>query len=66
MTIIELANELKKIYDQRGDIEVFFAGPNLDQDPYSVEEVTFRVAEEHEFNPVFSMPKGYKFVMLEA
>ena len=64
MTILELANQLKAIYDEHGDIEVLFAGPNMDTDPYCVERTEVRVAEADEFPEDFNMPEGYKFVEL--
>lgn len=64
MTIFELATKLKAIYDEHGDIEVFFAGPNMDTEPYSVGRTEVRVAEEDEYPKDFNMPAGYKFVEL--
>ena len=64
MRILELANQLKAIYDEHGDIEVFFAGPNMDTEPYCVERAKVIVAEEDEFPEDFNMPAGYKFVEL--
>lgn len=63
MTILELANALKAIYDQHGDIEVMFAGPNHDQDPYSVGRACVTVAED-DYDPDWNMPVGFKFVQL--
>lgn len=64
MTILELANQLKAIYDKHGDISVMFAGPNEDQGLYSVERLCFNEAEEDEFEPDWNMPAGFKFVQL--
>ncbi len=65
MTILELANRLKAIYDKHGDVPVVFAGPNMDQDPYGVEVVNFqKVQYEDEYLEEFDMPKGFEFVML--
>jgi len=64
MKIFELATKLKAIYDEHGDIEVFFAGPNMDPDPYCVERAEVIVAEEGEFPEDYNMPEGYKFVEL--
>jgi hypothetical protein len=64
MKIFELAVKLKEIYDQHGDIEVFFAGPNMDSEPYCVERTEVVVAEEDEFPEDYNMPAGYKFVEL--
>lgn len=65
MKIMELAHALKRIYDQHGDVEVLFAGPNHDQDPYGVNEVEFQVVEdEDEYPEDFDMPVGLKFVLL--
>jgi len=64
MTILELANQLKAIYDLHGDIEVFFTDPNSDQGPFAVGSTDFRVAEEDEYPEDFNMPAGYKFVEL--
>lgn len=65
MTILELANALKAIYDQHGDVTVMFSGPNDDLSPYSVGRVNFQIAEEDEFDPDWNMPAGFKFVQLE-
>ena len=64
MKIFELAERLKAIYDEHGDIEVFFAGPNMDTEPYCVERAKVIVAEEDEFPEDYDMPAGYKFVEL--
>lgn len=64
MKIFELATKLKAIYDEHGDIEVFFAGPNMDTEPYCVERTEVIVAEAGEFPKDYGMPKGYKFVEL--
>lgn len=64
MTIFELATKLKAIYDEHGDIEVFFAGPNMDNEPYCVGRTEVRVAEEDDYPEDFNMPAGYKFVEL--
>lgn len=65
MKILELANKLKAIYDKHGDIDVVFFGPNMDQDPYSVESVMFETVQyEDEYPEEFDMPKGFEFVAL--
>ena len=64
MKIFELAEKLKEIYDMHGNIEVFFAGPNRDTNPYEVGKVEFRVAVEDEYPEDFDMPEGYEFVEL--
>lgn len=64
MKIFELAEKLKAIYDQHGDIDVHFAGPNMDQDPYSVERAVVVVAEDGDYPDEYNMPAGYKFVEL--
>ena len=64
MKIFELATKLKAIYDEHGDIEVFFAGPNMDPEPYCVERAVVTVAEEDDFPEDYNMPAGYKFVEL--
>jgi hypothetical protein len=64
MTILELANHLKAIYDLHGDIEVFFTDPNSNQGPFAVGSTDFRVAEEDEFPKSYNMPEGYAFVEL--
>lgn len=64
MRILELANQLKAIYDEHGDIDVFFAGPNMDPEPYSVGRTEVRVAEEGEYPEDYDMPEGFKFVEL--
>ena len=64
MKILELANRLKAIYDEHGDIDVHFSGPNMDQEPYSVERTEVRVAEEDDYPEDYDMPAGYKFIEL--
>lgn len=64
MKILELANQLKAIYDGHGDIDVFFTDPNSNQGPFAVGGTEFRVAEEDEYPEDFNMPEGYKFVEL--
>ena len=64
MKILELANQLKAIYDEHGDIDVFFAGPNMDTEPYCVERAKVIVAEEGEYPEDYDMPEGFKFVEL--
>jgi hypothetical protein len=64
MKIFELAQKLKTIYDLHGDIEVHFSGPNMDQEPYSVEKLEVIVAEDGDYPEDYNMPEGYKFVSL--
>jgi hypothetical protein len=64
MKIFELATRLKAIYDEHGDIEVFFRDPNTDQGPFEVGRVAQRTAEEDEYPEDYNMPEGYKFVEL--
>ena len=65
MKIFELVTKLKAIYDEQGDIEVMFSGPNNDQDPYLVCRAEFEeVQDDEEYPEDFDMPKGYKFVSL--
>jgi len=64
MTILELANKLKAIYDEHGDIEVMFQDPNHDG-PYEAGRAQVRVAEEDEFPEDYKMPAGFTFVMIE-
>ncbi len=64
MKILELANQLKAIYDKHGDIEVMFTDPNNNNDTYSVGGATTRVAEKDEFPKNWDMPAGFKFVEL--
>jgi hypothetical protein len=64
MKIFELAVQLKAIYDEHGDIDVFFRGPNMDTSPYDVGRAQVTVAEEDEYPKDFNMPAGYKFVEL--
>lgn len=66
MKISELAEKLKAIYNEHGDIDVHFAGPNHDQDPYDVGRVDVEVVEdEDEYPKDYNMPVGYKFVSLQ-
>mgnify|MGYP000163973499 CR=1 FL=1 len=66
MKIFELAEKLKAIYDEHGDVEVLFSGPNRDQDPYEVGRVGIVVVEdEDEYPEDYNMPVGFKFVNLQ-
>jgi len=66
VTILELANQLKAIYDEHGDIDVLFSGPNHDQNPYEVGRVGIEVVEDEEYYPKdYNMPVGFKFVSLQ-
>ncbi len=49
MKILELAEQLKAVYDQQGNIEVFFRDPNSNQGPFEVGQVAQCEAEEDEF-----------------
>jgi hypothetical protein len=64
MKILELANQLKAIYDKHGDIEVMFTDPNNNNATYSVGRAAARVAEKGEFPKDWDMPAGFKFVEL--
>ena len=64
MKILELANQLKAIYDEHGDIDVLFTDPNSNDGPFAVGGTEFRVAEGDEYPEDFNMPNGYKFVEL--
>jgi len=64
MKIFELAERLKAIYDVHGDIDVHFSGPNMDNEPYSVERTKLTVAEDGAYPDDYNMPAGYKFVSL--
>jgi hypothetical protein len=61
MKIQELANKLKAIYDQHGDIEVMFSDPNTGS-TYGAFIVEHRVAELDEFPEDWDMPEGFEFV----
>jgi hypothetical protein len=64
MKILELANQLKAIYDTHGDIEVMFTNPNDNNDTFSIGGTTVRVAQQGEFPKEWDMPAGFKFVEL--
>ena len=65
MTILELANQLKAIYDKHGDIDVLFTDPNSRDGPFAVCEVNpIEVEDDDDFPEDFNMPKGFKFVEL--
>ena len=67
MKIFELAAKLKVIYDKHGDIEVMFAAPNNDTDPYVVGKIMVETVEDDEDYPEeYAMPKGFKFVSIEC
>jgi hypothetical protein len=61
MKILELANKLKAIYDQHGDITVMFSDPNT-CDTFEAWVVKHRVAEFNEFPEEWEMPEGFEFV----
>lgn len=61
MTILELANRLKAIYDEHGDVPVMFTDPN-NGSTYEVFTVKHRVAEEDEYPEDWDMPEGFEFV----
>ena len=64
MKILELANKLKAIYDNHGDIDVMFTNPNEDE-TFAVELAEFKkVQDDDEFPEEYDMPKGFKFVDL--
>jgi hypothetical protein len=65
MKIFELAQKLKAIYDEHGDIDVHFAGPNGDQEPYSVLELEVIEVEDGDYPEDYNMPAGYKFLELQ-
>ena len=64
MKIFELAQKLKAMYDLHGDIDVHFAGPNHDQEPYAVNEVELVVVEDGDYPEDYNMPEGYTFIEL--
>jgi len=64
MKILQLANKLKAIYDEHGDIEVMFQDPNH-EGPYLVCLARVQVAEEGEYPEDYKMPAGFTFVMIE-
>ena len=63
MTILELATHLKALYDQHGDIDVLFSGPNHDTDPYAVQSVEVETVSPGDYPRDWNMPR--KFVRLE-
>lgn len=64
MKIFELAEQLKKIYDEHGDIEVMFETPN-DGSLWSLTKVEFdQVTAHDEYPEDWNMPEGLKFVCL--
>ena len=64
MKIFELAQKLKAMYDLHGNIDVHFAGPNNDQEPYAVNEVELVVAEEDDYPEDYNIPAGFTFIQL--
>jgi len=64
MKIFEFAQKLKAMYDQHGDIDVLFAGPNNDQEPYTVNEVELVVVEDGDYPEEYNMPEGFTFLQL--
>lgn len=64
MTILELANALKAIYDKHGDIEVMV---NTDGEPMELFGAEFTMVENDADYPAdYRMPAGFKFVSLDA
>lgn len=64
MKISALIKKLEKIQAKNGNVEVMFAGPNHDQDPYEVNSVEFEVSDNDTFPEDYNMPAGFKFVLL--
>ena len=63
MTILELANKLKAIYDKNGDVDVMFIDD--DGDPTQVDSVDVEVVtDDDDYPESYDMPKGFKFVCL--
>ena len=63
MTILELANQLKAIYDKHGNVTVMYTDPNSNS-TFEVNSVAYRVAEEDEYPESWRMPEGFEFVEL--
>jgi hypothetical protein len=59
MKVLELATELKKIYDLHGDIDVMLTA---DGDTFAISSVRFKQAEDGEFPKDWNMPEGFKFI----
>ena len=61
MTILELANRLKAIWEVHGDIPVMFTDPNSGS-TYEAFTIKHRVAEEDQYPEEWDMPAGFEFV----
>ncbi len=61
MTILELANRLKAIWEVHGDIPVMFTDPN-NGSTYEAFTVKRLVAEEGQYPEDWDMPAGFEFV----
>ena len=63
MTILELANKLKAIYDKNGNIDVLvidYRGDPIQVDSAAVEVVL----DDDDYPEDYNMPKGFTFVCL--
>lgn len=64
MNILELANALHEIYEQRGNVTVVLEEENGDL--VEVEAVKFKVAGKNEYPKDWNMPEGFEFVKIGA
>ena len=58
------AKDLVKKLLENPEVDVMFTDPNSDGGPFSVGQVSLRIAEEDEFPEEFNMKKVYKFIEL--
>lgn len=61
MKIAQLIKKLEKIQAKQGNLEVFFAGPNYDTDPYSVNAISVQ-RDGDDYPEDYNMPA--KFVCI--
>jgi hypothetical protein len=61
MTVLELAERLRAIWEENGDIPVMFTDPNKGS-TFEVFTVRHRVAEEDQYPEEWNMPAGFEFI----
>lgn len=63
MKILQLAEKLKNIYDDWGDIDVMISDD--EGGLWEMRRVDFDIAEKDEYPKSWNIPDGHKFVRLE-
>ena len=66
MKINQMIKKLEALKNKHGNVEVLFAGPNCDQEPYGVNNIEFnQVTEDDGYPEDYNLPVGLKFVMIK-